>query len=307
MNCLIHWKRGRIFLFGLLWLALATWAYGATFETARLKLEKAKEDLRISQATEARIASELDQLRNSGNTSPEVLKEYETYLARVHEMVIENQRIVREMEAAYARMVPPEEPSDTAGPATTTSIPDPDLPKEEEFDREAALDRELRDSLAAFDEMLLRELDEIRLRSSEKMMDLAEEAAAAVRRLRDKGIDLDTSSPEGPSNGQESGRDQEEGGEDSQQEGKTPTEGGMDPGDGAVESEEGTGQTGEFGSRGKGRDGTLAGKPGSRSEGYEDDDIVARQIREAAEKETDPELKEKLWREYEEYKRGSRP
>ena len=36
----------------------------------------------------------------------------------------------------------------------------------------------------------------------------------------------------------------------------------------------------------------------------EDDDIVARQLREAAENETDPELKEKLWKEYEEYKKS---
>ena len=35
-----------------------------------------------------------------------------------------------------------------------------------------------------------------------------------------------------------------------------------------------------------------------------DDDVVARQIREAAEKETDPELKEELWKEYERYKAG---
>ena len=35
-----------------------------------------------------------------------------------------------------------------------------------------------------------------------------------------------------------------------------------------------------------------------------DDDVVARQIREAAEKETDPELKEKLWKEYIEYKKN---
>ena len=35
-----------------------------------------------------------------------------------------------------------------------------------------------------------------------------------------------------------------------------------------------------------------------------DDDIVARQLREAAEKETDPELKEKLWEEYRKYKAG---
>ncbi len=33
-----------------------------------------------------------------------------------------------------------------------------------------------------------------------------------------------------------------------------------------------------------------------------DDDIIARQLREAAMKETDPELKEKLWDEYRRYK-----
>ena len=35
-----------------------------------------------------------------------------------------------------------------------------------------------------------------------------------------------------------------------------------------------------------------------------DDDIVARQLREAAEKETDPELKKRLWEEYRRYKEG---
>ena len=42
-----------------------------------------------------------------------------------------------------------------------------------------------------------------------------------------------------------------------------------------------------------------------RAQDRQDDDIVARQLREAAEKETDPELKEKLWKEYEAYKKGS--
>ena len=36
-----------------------------------------------------------------------------------------------------------------------------------------------------------------------------------------------------------------------------------------------------------------------------DDDVVARQLREAAEKETDPELKKKLWEEYRKYKAGT--
>ena len=37
-----------------------------------------------------------------------------------------------------------------------------------------------------------------------------------------------------------------------------------------------------------------------------DDDIVARQLREAAEAEADPTLKEQLWKEYAKYKRSSR-
>jgi hypothetical protein len=36
------------------------------------------------------------------------------------------------------------------------------------------------------------------------------------------------------------------------------------------------------------------------------DDVVARQLREAAERETDPELKKKLWDEYRKYKQGTR-
>lgn len=37
-----------------------------------------------------------------------------------------------------------------------------------------------------------------------------------------------------------------------------------------------------------------------------DDDVVARQLREAAEKESDPELRKKLWEEYKKYKQGTR-
>ena len=42
------------------------------------------------------------------------------------------------------------------------------------------------------------------------------------------------------------------------------------------------------------------------TDGGSDDDVVARQLREAAEKETDPVLKEKLWDEYRKYKEGKK-
>jgi hypothetical protein len=66
-----------------------------------------------------------------------------------------------------------------------------------------------------------------------------------------------------------------------------------------------SGGTGGSPGRGGGetrQDGSVYGTPDGRIPPPHDDDIVARQLREAAEKETDPELKKKLWEEYWKYK-----
>lgn len=55
---------------------------------------------------------------------------------------------------------------------------------------------------------------------------------------------------------------------------------------------------------GKKPQGAAAPKRHPSQDGDGDDDIIARQLREAAEKETDPVLKEKLWVEYNKYKRA---
>lgn len=52
----------------------------------------------------------------------------------------------------------------------------------------------------------------------------------------------------------------------------------------------------------KGSPSTSSAPPGT-PDGH-DDDVIARQLREAAEKETNPELKKKLWEEYKRYKTG---
>lgn len=54
-----------------------------------------------------------------------------------------------------------------------------------------------------------------------------------------------------------------------------------------------------------GQEQVASGRPADLPDGS-DDDVVARQLREAAEKETDPELKAKLWEEYRNYKQGTR-
>ena len=223
-------------------------------ETADLKLDEARRNLRISEATEKRIATELEQLKKAGSVAPETIKNYKIYHESVQKIVAENRKMVEQMEAAKTRHSSQVKPSETTASDKLENILDPKIPEEQTRDEVAALDRQLSASMNEFDAKLLREMDDIHNESSQKMRDLAQEAAEAARRLREKGIDVDTSESE-PSK----------------------------------ESEETDTETGQ----------------GQAS--YEDDDIVARQLREAAENETDPELKEKLWKEYYEYKQNQSP
>jgi hypothetical protein len=260
------------------------------------RLEVARENLRISRATEARIAADLEKLKESGNASSEVLADYEAYLARVRDMVAVNQGIVEEMEAVYAKHAGTQRSGSSGKSSGAQDVPTIELPEEEAFDELAPLDRELDESLAAFDEMLLRELDEIRAKSADKMTDLATEAAEAARRLREKGVEVATSSSEETPQAEESASGGEEAASGMESEKAEEAEVGRE--EGAEER--------DVASRGSAQKGAPRGTEPDHSAGY-DDDIVARQIREAAEKETDPELKAKLWKEYEDYKSGSSP
>ena len=81
-------------------------------------------------------------------------------------------------------------------------------------------------------------------------------------------------------------------------------------GGGGASGQQHTGSSGESsGGGGVGGGGPLGGSgpsdvPADIPDGR-DDDIVARQLREAAMKETDPELRERLWEEYRQYKKST--
>lgn len=245
--------------------------------SAEAKLAQARENLRISRETEKRIAAELEQLKESGSASEQSVRDYETYLKSVAAMSVENQKIVEQMAAAYAAKT---------GSNELNKMADPDIPEEQTIDEVAALDRQLNASLAKFDGMLLEEMNEIRAGSSKKLQNLAAEAAEAAKRLREQGLDVDTSGSKSSDGNQE----EREGGQATDRE------------------KDATG--GRKGSQTASRDGSGRGGEGpsstnQRRTDYEDDDIVARQLREAAENETDPELKEKLWKEYDEYKKSN--
>ena len=148
--------------------------------------------------------------------------------------------------------------------------------------------------MSTYDGMILREREYIHNRANQRGSEAEAEAAAAAA----GGTPYDEAFDE-------------EQGSESQQPGdqNPPPPAGSEEG---AESNAGGGNLPPGG--GNQREGDFDGS-GSKDRGFppppdipdgSDDDLVARQMREAAEKETDPELKKKLWEEYRKYKQGSR-
>jgi len=267
--------------------------------TARLELE-------IGIATEQRILTELERYRASADANPERIALYETYLDRVRQLTEEKRKQVQQLEQARRRAAPP-------APAEIPNAPLPpelDIPEDQELDELRALQRELDQSIAAFDDMLLTESELARVESELKMKQLAQEAAEAARELRE-GDGGGGEGSEDSESGMESGTSSSGGGAET---GEASQEGGMEglegqAGDAAQEG--GEKETGGGQDRSKRPAKSSQGKGSEASAGQDqppvdaqDDDIVARQLREAAEKETDPVLKERLWKEYYDYKKG---
>jgi hypothetical protein len=281
---------------GLLPLITILSVNGAPQDEVQLRLEQARENLRISQATEGRITSELEQLKNSGKATPEILNDYETYLNRIQAMVNENQKIVDNMEATYSRYQKSAKTTGCSNSIQSEGNRYTEVPAEEEPDELSVLDSELNDSLAEFDEMLLKEMDEIRAKSENNMKNIAGEAAEAAERLREKGVDVSSSEDDGTDEHAQKSQSEEET-KDREQEEDELEQGGSYSKVPVTDSRDG---------KSRSDDDATYSKQDRKSHGSaQDDDIVARQLREAAEKETDPELKKKLWKEYEDYKRGS--
>ena len=135
-------------------------------------------------------------------------------------------------------------------------------------ERHAALDKQLNDSLGAFDARLHKE----------------QQKTAEERDARQATVATTTPSTESPgsSQGADGAGKQNARGETSRA--------------GDLKSEKASGINGS--ASGNGASATII--PDGN-----DDDVVARRIRKAAELETDPELKDKLWKEYVEYKKNT--
>ena len=166
------------------------------------------------------------------------------------------------------------------------------------------LNAELNASLGRFDGAMLGERDRVQA-SAENTGSGASQAESAAMLDPDAGEDADAAGNYGSV--REGPAPQQEGGGNGGEEGRGARAGG-----GAVTEEDassGSGMSTIGGGKGRKGDYThtaSANTPPPDIPDGSDDDVVARQIREAAMKEKDPELRDKLWDEYRKYVNASK-
>ncbi len=226
--------------------------------------------LRVNHA--AMVSSEQDfhARQRRGSLNAIEASDYAAYVARLH-------RLVAEDCAALAEIGPPPPPELGCPPQAPVFLAPAaiDQAGERTVDEQiAVLDAELLGGLGDFDEMLLREQE--RVRAATPATDAADATGAS-------GAAAGGADPADAA-GEDGREDAESGG---QLAGGNPASSGSDRGAGGR------------------RQGGGQGVPRDIPDGS-DDDVVARQLREAAEKETSPALREKLWEEYRKYKQGTR-
>lgn len=252
-----------------LWLAFAVAPAGADPWS---ELAQARRDLAISEQVQERLAARIEIARSDAATEQAQRRQLEEYAARVRDLVALNRERVRQLTQAASAS-----PS-AAAPASGLA------PSAKSYEEEvAALEARLGSSLAEFDRLLLEE----------------------ARRAKSHGIEGGGASGAGTAKGGDAGSK------------GSPAAGR------AGEGNTSAGRSGEDSSGSQPAAGEQQGSPGGRVAGSDpgasgapvvppdvgdgrDDDIVARQIRRAAESEPDPELRKKLWDEYRKYRQGAK-
>ncbi|MCW8932110.1 MAG: hypothetical protein OQL19_17995 [Gammaproteobacteria bacterium] len=136
-----------------------------------------------------------------------------------------------------------------------------------------SLDDELMNALGDFDEMLLEEDEKIAQTSQTRMTEQASSSASGSEKSSDNNEQNESRSKNESENRKSS---------TTQSNSKSSRQ-----------------------SKGKGKQSSSSREYKRKKLDNIDDDIVSRQLKEAAEKETDPELKEKLWDEYYRYKQNT--
>jgi hypothetical protein len=253
-------------------------------------LQAARHELRLRVETERRMRRDFETLLAGGRISAAEVADFEEYLVALASMVERQRQRVAKLEGADPHSLSP-----GAQPAPLSGDFDGGQTDAEKI---ALLDAELASSLSEFDEKLLREQRELaqKSRSSSSGTDPAEAAGGEGGSAGSGGAQGDQA--DGEAAGNAGGSAHAGSGESEQQ-----SQGGEQAETGADQAKDQVAAAG-----GAAESGAQVGRtppPPDIADG-KDDDIVARQLREAAETEQDPELREKLWDEYRKYKNRTR-
>jgi hypothetical protein len=250
-------------------------------------LAQARHDLAISEQVLARLTERVAAAQASSTTRADERAQLDEYLVHVRALVATNRARVRSLEEQAAL-----ESAGTPG-APESAQPDAVLT---EAERVAMLDEKLRNSLAAFDKLLL---DEARKARAHEL-----EAAAAEGGNGGGGARGGNGSAGNGTGKRSTESHNERSGGGRAAASKSGAEDASRGGSHGVEQEGAPGgPIGGSDPAASGQESASSPPPPDVGNGN-DDDIVARQIRKAAEAEPDPELRKKLWDEYRKYKQG---
>jgi len=275
-------------------------------------------ELKVSEATRKRVEERLAVLEQMEDADPEILRLYRLALGRLKRLEQDQRADVARMEQLHG-VLEEEAPLVLPPDFQTNPFEGVTLPTREEYDEAMKLEKELEEAFGDFDRLLLKNQIEV-----EEKLAKAEQAGGAAG----GGASGGGASGGGAAGGGASGGAEAAGGTQTASGAQTGTQGGgqasagegrevasgTPPATGAGEqadssaggrpmpSGEQTASAGEGTRGGESGSGAQRGAGAGTRVGAEDDDIVARQLREAAEAETDPVLKERLWKEYEAYK-----
>ena len=260
----------KVMRYGKLFVCLSLLSVAASCAASTRLLEQ----LRSDHAALASAEADFHDRRERGVLKGAEMVDYAAYVARLHRQVAEDCRALAE------NRVPA--PPDISCPSTPAVLIAPvavdQAGERTSAERTSDLDAELFHGMGEFDEMLLREQERIRAASPRATGSGAGGAGSG----RGQGSDGMTGES-GSSGAEDLDGEGDEQRADSRS-GRATYGAGAGPGS----------------SRRQGDSGAPPGTPDGN-----DEDVVARQLREAAEKETDPVLKKKLWEEYRKYKEGT--
>lgn len=242
---------------------------------AALSEQELLQQLRADYASLVQAKNDFAALKSRGNPGAGEVADFADWISQLSDQLFED---CQKLAAISSAPLPADLPCSQLS-ARNPAAANIDIAAEAtEAQKTKQLTDQLNGSLGEFDERLLREQDRIKAQTPQTETTASSKVGGASggEQANDSGSSLDNTG---------------DGGEAIQQ-GKQ---------DGEIDNEDTRTASNETGTPASSPSGTRGNVPEDIPDGS-DDDVIARQIREAAEKETDPELRAKLWDEYRRYR-----